>query len=71
MSGDTEFGFQWGNTEVVRYAVMPNGTRVVGIEVNDKRVLDIYVSPSGRSVRVFRRGKGELLPVPVPTQEKP
>jgi len=47
-----EYGFTWGPVTVQRTAVMPQGHHV--LTVNG---LDIYVSPTGRSVRVFRDGK--------------
>jgi hypothetical protein len=56
----TQYGFEWGPMTVTRYAQMPNGSRVVGIEVDGKRVLEVYVSATGRSVRVFRKGHGEM-----------
>lgn len=47
-----QYGFTWGPVKVQRTAVMPQGHHV--LTVNG---LDIYVSPTGRSVRVFRDGK--------------
>ena len=48
---NTSYGFQWEQVEVTRIAEF-NGTRCV--EVNG---VNVYVSPKGRSVRVFRNGK--------------
>lgn len=60
--GETQYGFRWGPCEIVRYAIMPDERRVIGVEVNGQRRLDIYISRTGRSVRVFEAGKGELAP---------
>jgi hypothetical protein len=53
----TDFGFTWGNISIIRTGTMRTGrdsmTRIVSIEVNDERRLDIYISEKGRSVRVF------------------
>lgn len=57
---ETEYGFRWGVAEVLRYASMPDGSICIGVEANGKHRLDIYVSKTGRSVRVFERGYGEL-----------
>ena len=57
----TEYGFVWGAAEVERMASLPGGSRVIAVytEVGNKRKrrLEIYVSPTGRSVRVWRDGK--------------
>jgi hypothetical protein len=65
--GDTRYGFQWGPVAVERLASIKDGRgerrRVLGIYIGDsdnphrKQALEIYVSPSGRSVRVWRDGK--------------
>lgn len=68
MSGPTvpehnedEYGFRWGPVVVQRYAEFqrPKGElcRVLGIESDAAPTLHIYVSPTGRSVRVYRNGK--------------
>lgn len=58
------YGFAWGPCQVERMAEFPrpNGVcRVIGVYVEDggdrHPELEIYVSPTGRSVRVWRRGK--------------
>lgn len=56
---DDPYGFGWGPMRVVRYASFQRPTglcRVLGIEVGKKR-LHVYVSPTGRSVRVYLDGK--------------
>lgn len=61
----TQFGFKWGPVEVRRLASFPRtgGGKciVMGLYVGegDKREqkLEIYVSPSGRSVRCWRDGR--------------
>lgn len=57
--GETEFGSNWGPASVTRCAVLPENRRVIQIKT-DHVELDIYVSATGRSVRVFKRGTGEL-----------
>ncbi len=57
------YGFRWDHVTVLRYADL-NGTKVLAIRINDTDRLEVYVSPTGRSVRVFD-GKGrELKPEP-------
>ncbi len=55
-AGTTPFGFAWGPARVERIATFDRGRRgvyrVVGVRTG-YRSLDIYVSPTGRSVRVF------------------
>jgi len=52
---DTSFGFRWRGVEVERLAVVRESA-VLGIKAG-KSKLEIYVSPTGRSVRVFKNGK--------------
>lgn len=54
--GITTFGFDWGPVEVERVAHFEprKGREAFVVRVND---LDICVSKTGRSVRVFRDGK--------------
>jgi hypothetical protein len=52
----TDYGFKWGAAEVSRLADF-NGTVVIRVStIEDKRV-EVYVSPAGRSLRVFQDGK--------------
>lgn len=58
---ETEYGFEYGAARVERTA-SHKGTVVIGIldRITGKRLVDLYVSPQGRSVRVSRpllRGK--------------
>jgi hypothetical protein len=60
MVDGTSQGFTWGPMEVVPAAGFHRRDgiyRVVTITTTAGRQLDIYVSPTGRSVRVFRKGK--------------
>jgi hypothetical protein len=52
---DTSFGFRWRGIEVERLATIRDRA-ILGIRVN-KTSLQIYVSPTGRSVRVWKNGK--------------
>lgn len=55
----TEYGLQWGPVTVQRAATFErsNGTyRVLEISTSARRV-SVYISPTGRSVRVFRDGQ--------------
>jgi hypothetical protein len=63
MDALSEFGFTWGPAEVERTATFERRRgktwRVLRVYVRDhpSQELEIYISPTGRSVRVFRRGK--------------
>lgn len=61
---ETQFGFTWGPVKVSRWASFPRGRgklcRVIGITGAGGHELTIHVSPTGRSIRVFRKGHGEL-----------
>jgi len=73
----TEYGFTWGPVEVERMATFPVGddrsrrNRVIGIYTTvkgeRKRRLEIYVSPTGQSIRVWRDGE-ELLAARQPAE---
>jgi hypothetical protein len=52
---NTDYGFIWEQLEVQRLAEI-KGTKVVAIDAKSNRVT-VYVSPTGRSVRVFKNGK--------------
>ena len=49
------FGFRWGPMDVVRMSVLPGDRRVLGVKTSSVD-LEVYVSATGRSVRVFRNG---------------
>lgn len=55
MDSETQYGFTWGPAEVTRMATFRE-TRVLGIRTGRHKVA-VYVSPTGRSVRVFKDGK--------------
>lgn len=57
---EDRYGFRWGPVVISRWASFqrPNGhCRVLGIRPDRGPALEVYVSPTGRSVRVFRDGK--------------
>lgn len=56
----TQYGFTWGPVVVTRMTTLPGDRRVLRVKVGDRN-LDIYVSRTGRSVRVFDSGR-ELKP---------
>lgn len=64
----TQYGFTWGPIEVQRLASFISSVRrdkgeclVIGVYTgegkNRKQKLEIYASPTGQSVRVWRDGK--------------
>ena len=52
----TEYGFTWGPIEVTRLASVPKWGVCLAVET-EKHKLNIYVSPKGRSVRVYLDGR--------------
>lgn len=52
----TDYGFEWGGATVTRMADF-DGTVVIEVAGNDNNKVAVYVSPTGRSVRVFKGGK--------------
>lgn len=59
---DTRFGFIWGHTVVERVCVLPSGGAVVYVTGGKaKSAVEVYVSPTGKSVRVFRSASGKEL----------
>lgn len=63
---ETEFGIRWGPLEIERMAAIDRGsrnggyTRVVRIVAGERhqdKDLVVYVSETGRSLRVFRDGR--------------
>jgi hypothetical protein len=53
---NTGHGFRFGAAEVRRSYSMDDGRVVVSVTPDQGQPLDIYISPTGRSVRVFRKG---------------
>lgn len=57
---EERYGFRWGPLVVQRVATFPrkNGEdHVLRVKTDAGKQIDIYVSPTGRSVRVFSHGK--------------
>ena len=52
----THYGFQWGPMEVER-SLEYRGVRVVRLKTDKGRTLEVAVSPTGQSVRVWLDGK--------------
>ncbi len=52
-------GFSWEQVKAEAWMDLGEGRKVVRV-TTDHDSLDIYVSRTGRSVRVFRPGKGEM-----------
>ncbi len=50
--GSTPYGFDWGPMSVCRATLLPEGRRVVTIETPFVS-WQVYVSATGRSVRVY------------------
>lgn len=53
--GDTRWGFIWGVAKVAR-VMQYRGSRILAIDTLHRH-LEISISPTGRSVRVWRDGK--------------
>jgi hypothetical protein len=51
-----DYGFAWGPLEVTRMSVFRD-TGVVRVSTETGAKINIYVSKTGRSLRVFRDGK--------------
>jgi hypothetical protein len=62
MSDVQRYGFRWGNLVVERLASFAariygdDRTRVLRIKT-DQSSIEVYVSPGGRSIRVFKKGR--------------
>lgn len=50
------FGFRFGAANVWRCAELPDGRVLLKVTPDAGEELSIYISRTGRSVRVFRRG---------------
>jgi hypothetical protein len=57
----TDYGFTFGALEVVRLMHLEDGRVCVQIKTEHDSI-DVYASPQGRSLRAFRKGKGEMKP---------
>jgi hypothetical protein len=49
----TDYGFTFGACEVTRLAALPDGSVCLRIATTGGKRIDVYVSPTGRSLRVF------------------
>lgn len=58
--GSTPYGFIWGPLSVERLSELPGGYKVLSIDTDFDRI-NVYVSKTGRKIRVFREGKTEEL----------
>jgi hypothetical protein len=55
----TDYGFEWGPVSVTRVCSLPDGRLLISVQTDHKHI-DIYSSATGRSLRVFEHGKGEM-----------
>lgn len=53
----TQFGFRFGAAEVTRCCELPGGRVVVKVQPDRGEPLEIYISATGKSVRIFRAGR--------------
>lgn len=65
-SHETPYGFKFGSVTVERATSMSDGTTVLILTPDAGKRLEIYISPTGRSMRVFRdhkeaQGMGEPM----------
>lgn len=56
----TDFGFRFG-AALVEQIMTVDGRVVIGVKTDTGAEIHVYVSRTGRSLRVFRRGKGEMI----------
>ena len=52
---DTDYGFEWGPLEVKRACVI-RGSHILRI-ITEHHDLEIAVSPTGRSIRIYQDGQ--------------
>jgi hypothetical protein len=57
----TDYGFDFGPMTVTRLMEF-NGQVCIRIETVAGQEIEVYSSPTGRSLRAFRKGKGEMKP---------
>jgi hypothetical protein len=58
---NTQFGFRFGAALVERCMELPDNRVIITVKTDSGRSIDIYVSRTGRSLRVFE-GHKELKP---------
>lgn len=51
----TRHGFNFGAMTVEATSVMPGGFTVITIRSDNGQEIEVYCSPTGRSLRVFRK----------------
>lgn len=56
------YGFRWGPMTIIRASEIPGRGYCLSVATDAGQRIDVYCSPTGRSLRVFRRGKGEMKP---------
>lgn len=54
MSELNDYGFIWDQVEVERSSILSTGYKILSIKIENKTKLSIYISPTGRSIRVFK-----------------
>lgn len=55
---NTQYGFRFGAALVERCMELPEGRVVITVKTDANRSIDIYVSRTGKSLRVFRTTPG-------------
>lgn len=53
----TPFGFTFGAMEVERLVKLPDGRTALRVRAGNN-IVEIYASPTGRSLRVWKNGDG-------------
>jgi hypothetical protein len=56
----TQYGFNFGPMDVEAIAAMDDGRVCISIKTTAGQHIEVYSSPTGRSLRVFKRGSGEM-----------
>jgi hypothetical protein len=59
---DTDFGFRWEQVTVTRISALPDGYKCLRVEGAPGAYVDVYVTPKGKRVRVFRKGTELVAP---------
>lgn len=56
----TEHGFTFGAMTVEATAAMEDGRVCITVKTEAGQQIEVYASPTGRSLRAFKRGRGEM-----------
>jgi len=56
---EARYGFRWGQLVVRRTSQLADN-RCLTVYTDAGQSIDIYCSPTGRSLRVFGKGRGEM-----------